>query len=279
MEPPSSFPVCQLKKGEDGLAEQFAATEPARTPSEWFSRKWPKEAERLGCPFLETKYRDSIDLEHVNPIALNEIFFAAILAGDVKLGHKLVFYLPDQQFYFKDPAEGGKFKPTTEAKLKTVLSLYILQCAEELSDPSPKFNLFVLFRKDQELQKIVDKAKSLLSADKSFFSLASPNIRVEGAEAYGKAAKVFVNSWVEMLPGRYLTVTESYLAFKEYCEKNGLLVVDRRLFQDLIVEIIQKEFGLALRHDVRNELGKQQRGWKGLGIRDLEPVSAVLARN
>jgi len=48
------------------------------------------------------------------------------------------------------------------------------------------------------------------------------------------------------------------------------------IFQDLIVEIIQNEFGLALRHDVRNELGKAQRGWKGIGIRELEPVSAVL---
>ena len=76
-------------------------------------------------------------------------------------------------------------------KGKTLLSMYILQCGEELQDPTPKFNLFVRFRKDQDLQRIVDNAKSLLSADKSFFSLDCPNVRVEGAEAHGKAAKMF----------------------------------------------------------------------------------------
>lgn len=228
--------------------------------------------------FLEAKYEDAIGAERVNPIALNEGFFAAILAGDEKLSHKVVFYSPDQQFYFRDPAEEGKFKPTTEEKLKTLLSLYLLQCAEELADPTPKFNLFVLFRKDQELQKIVDKAKSLLSADKSFFAIDSPNVRVDGTEVHGKAARLFVNR-MEMVPGANLTVNESYLAFRDFCVKSGLLVVDRRLFQDLIAEIIRNEFGLALRHDVPNELGRAQRGWKGLGLRDLEPESIVLARN
>jgi hypothetical protein len=51
------------------------------------------------------------------------------------------------------------------------------------------------------------------------------------------------------------------------------------IFEELIAEIIESKFGLALRHDVRNELGRSQRGWTGLGIRDLEPVSAVLTAN
>ena len=191
----SSSPVCQLKTGDsDGLrADQFTSTQLPKTASEWFSKKWPGEAECFGCPFLEAKYEDAIGVERVNPIALNEIFFASILVGDEKLGHKVVYYTPDQQFYFKDPAEKGKFKPTTEAKLKTLLSLYILRCGEDLQDSTPKFNLFVRFRKDQELQRIVDKAKSLLSAGKSFFSLDSPNVRIEGAEVYGKTARIFVN--------------------------------------------------------------------------------------
>ena len=55
---------------------------PVTTPSEWFSKRWPKQAETYGTPFLEAKYFDG-DLEkHVNPIGLNEIFFASILAGN-----------------------------------------------------------------------------------------------------------------------------------------------------------------------------------------------------
>jgi hypothetical protein len=45
---------------------------------------------------------------------------------------------PEEEFYFKDPGEGGIFKPTTEDKLKALLSLYILQCAEQLTDTTPK---------------------------------------------------------------------------------------------------------------------------------------------
>jgi len=272
----SSFPVCQLKTGDNRFPVEYATQ---ITAAEWFSRKWPVEAERFGCPFLEVKCSDGMGIERVNPIALNEIFFAAILAGDRNLGHQVVFYTPDQQFYFRDPADGDKFKATTEAKLRTLLSMYILQCAEEMQDPTPKFNLFVRFRQDHELQKIVDKAKSLLSADKSFFSLESPNIRVEGAEAHGKAAKLFVSHVMQITPGRHLTVNESYLAFRDFCRENGLVVVDRRLFQDLIAEIVRSEFGLALRHDVPNVLGRAQRGWKGLGIRDLEPATVVLTEN
>ena len=186
------------------------------------------------------------------------------------------------QFYFKDPREDGKFKPTTEDKLKTLLSMYLLQCAEELADSTPKSNLFVRFRKDQELQNVVDKAKSLLSADKPFFSVDSPNVRVEGAELYGKAARIFVNDWMEVEPGRTITVKDSYLAFQEFCLRHGFVVVDRWMFEAMMAEIIKKEYGLPLRHDVKNELGKQQRGWKGLAIRELgsrafEPVVEVLA--
>ena len=49
------------------------------------------------------------------------------------MGHKLVYYTHEEEFYFKDPREGDIFKPTTEDKLKTLLSLYILECAEQLT--------------------------------------------------------------------------------------------------------------------------------------------------
>jgi hypothetical protein len=116
---------------------------PVNTPSQWFSKRWPQQAETYGTPFLEATFLDG-DLEkHVSPISLNEIFFASILAGNQELGHKVVYYTPDEEFYFKDPREGGIFKPTAENKLKTLLSLYILECAEQLTDATPKLNLFL----------------------------------------------------------------------------------------------------------------------------------------
>jgi len=251
---------------------------PPKTPAEWFSKKWPRQASVFGCPFLETTCTDEYGFQTTNPIALNELFFASILS-DARLGHKVVYYTPDEQFYFRDVRENGAFKPTTEAKLRILISRYLLTCAEELVDSTPLFNLFVRFRKEEELQRVVNAAKSLLAVDRSFFGLDSPYARAEGVEAHGKAARTFIQVFIEMNSQKSLTVTDSYTSFREFCMKNGLVMVDRRLFEDLVAELIYKEFGLRLRHDVPNLLGKQQRGWRGVGLRENESEPALAMAN
>ena len=273
--------VCQLEKYQPipWLMRDTIEDPPVKTPSEWFSKKWPRQADTYGTPFLEAKYFDDNQGKHVNPIALNDIFFASILAGDENLGHGVVYCTPEDQWYFRDPADGNKFKPTSEAKLTILLSRYLLQCAEELKDPTPKFNLFVRFRKHEELQKVINKAKSLLAVDQSFFAADSPNIRTgEGAEKE-RAAKTFINVVIELNPQKSLTVTDSYTAFREFCVKNGLMLVERRLYQDLVREIIVEQYGLSLRNDVPNESGRHQRGWRGLGLRHDQLVGLGLEKN
>ena len=252
---------------------------PVTTPSEWFSKRWPEQAETFGTPFLEAKLHDGDLEQHVNPLSLNEIFFASILAGSETMGHKVVYYSPDEEFYFKDPREGGIFKPTTEDKLKTLLSLYILQCAEQLKDTTPKLNLFVRFRKDDELQKVVNKARSLLAVDKSFFGADSPNLRTGGTEEKEKVAKTFINLVIELNPQKSLTVTDSYTAFREFCGKNGLMLVERRHFENLVGEIITEQYGLGLRNDILNGSGRHQRGWRGLDLRQDQLVGLGLENN
>lgn len=252
---------------------------PVRTPSEWFSKRWHREAETFGTPFLEATYLDS-DLEkHVNPISLNEIFFAGILAGDASFDHKLVYYTTDEEFYFKDPREGGIFKPTTEDKLKTLLSLYILVCAEQLTDTTPKLNLFVRFRKDEELQKIVNKARSLLAVDKSFFGADSLNIRTGGAEERERVTKMFIKLIIELNPEKNMTLADAYTVFREFSGKKGVKLVDRRHFEDLAGDIIKEQYGLALRNDILNGSGRHQRGWRGLGLRQDQLGRLGLGKN
>jgi hypothetical protein len=81
---------------------------PVTTPSQWFSKRWPQEADAFGTPFLEATFLDG-DLEkHVNPIAINEIFFASILAGNETMGHKVIYYTPDEEFYVSQAEFAGK---------------------------------------------------------------------------------------------------------------------------------------------------------------------------
>ena len=252
---------------------------PVNTPSQWFSKRWPQQAEMYGTPFLEATFLDG-DLEkHVNPISLNEIFFASILAGDEMMGHKVIYYTQDEEFYFKDPREGGIFKPTTEDKLKTLLSLYILECAEQLTDTTPKLNLFVRFRKDEELQAIVDKAKSLLAVDKSFFGADSSNIRTGGAEEKERVTKTFIKLFIELTPQKTITLAEAYTVFREFSGKKGVKLVERRHFEDLAGDIIKEQYGLALRNDILNDSGRHQRGWRGLGLRQDQMGRLGLGKN
>ena len=249
------------------------------TPSEWFSKRWPQEAETFGTPFLEATFLDSDLEQHVNPISLNAIFFASILAGNEELGHKVVYYTTDEEFYFKDPREGSIFKPTTDEKLKTLLSLYILECAEQLTDTTPKLNLFVRFRKDEERQAILDKAKSLLAVDKSFFGADSPNIRTGGAEEKERVTKTFIKLVIELNPQKTITLADTYTVFREFSGKKGVKLVERRHFEDLAGDIIKEQYGLALRNDILNGSGRHQRGWRGLGLRQDQLGRLGLGKN
>ena len=56
-----------------------------KTPSEWFSQKFPKQASVYGAPMLEQKYSVMVDgdtITRTRPIQLNDDFFAGILGGD-----------------------------------------------------------------------------------------------------------------------------------------------------------------------------------------------------
>jgi hypothetical protein len=242
------------------------------SPSEWFSKHYSEAAERWGTPFLESVYSTaSQSQKHIQPIAVNDLFFAAIL-NDESLGHELVYHVPDQTWYFKDVRDKGMFKPTTDAKLKNLLSLLFIQSAEQMPEDCDKFNLFVSFRKDQELQAVVEKAKSLFSADGDFFDENSRNERRGGDEHQKKVAKLFIKVVIEVGSEKSLTVSEGYAAFREFCKLNGGGQIDRNMFEPVFAELVKNEYGLGLRHDVPNLLGKQQRGWRGLGLKENRPI-------
>ena len=239
-----------------------------QTASEWFSKRYPEATERWGTPFLETVYSNGSGTQkHVKPIVLNDLFFAAIL-NDESLGHELVYYLPNQTWYFKDIGAKGIFKPTTDAKLKNLLSVLLIQCAEQVPADCDKFNLFASFRKDDQLQAVIEKAKSVYAAGRDFFSENSKNQRAEGEELPRKAARLFVNVVIQVAPDKSMTVADSYVAYRAFCKENEYQTVDRTMFEPMLAELVKNLHGLGLRHDVLNSLGKHQRGWRGLSLKN-----------
>ena len=197
-----SEPICLL------LSEYSNGQSIVSSPGDWFNRQFPKQAEMYGPPILEATHF-SVDLaEHIRPAALNEEFFAAVLKGDQELNHHVVFFNQESQFYFFD-CRFGYYAPTTEEKLKTRLSQLLIACAAEMPGNVDIRPLFCELRSDENLRKIVKRAKSMLSVCPAFFSGSNGKKRLCGGEVVDPteepAYKLFVNDRLILQANELLT--------------------------------------------------------------------------
>lgn len=260
----------QLKKYERTFIDigEFVPS----TPSEWFSYKFPEQARIYGCPFLETVHPHEVFHEYINPVAMNVDFFAAILGGDERLRHKVVYMEEEMQFYFYDHVV-DLYRATTPEKLATLLRAMLLRCAEEQLANIDKFNLFYTFRSDKQMKEIVQRAKSILAADSRFFS--SGRIREKGPELLERLARVFVEELLSREPGQVLPLNTAFQVFNEMIKSRNLSPVYRCDFKDLVPPLIKTQFGLGLRNDLfLADHSKQLCGWKDLKIQDAVMIRA-----
>jgi len=232
-------------------------------PSQWFAQKYPEQAERWGSPFMEHSFlmlRGGFSEEEVNPYGLNDDFFAAILGGDKRLGHSVIFYQPEQTFYFKD--YDGWFYPVSEQKLTCLLSNLLVRCAQEMPKKVHIHNLFVGFRTPEQLRSIIQKAKTILSVSAEFFSELSPHQRREGPELIVRTAKVFVADSIIEQAGN-LMIQNAQDRFHDYCHQRNLKGLKKRETRPLLIDAVQQQFGHGLRHDLEVD-GKKAKGWSGI---------------
>jgi len=243
------------------------------TPSEWFSRKFPMQAEVYGAPILEERYshfKEEVSFTRIKPLALNEDFFAAMLGGNRKLGHHVVFYPKERVFYFFDHWQNC-FVPTFESKLETLLSQYLIHCAQDMKHDVDIEYLFYALREERKLKNILLKAKSLLAVHDSFFTGTQGNRRRVGERILDPSAepahKLFIREGIVPEPSHDLTVHDAYINFTRYCQIHDLTPVNRRDFKNLIAEVVREEFGLGIRNDLKLQDGKWGSGWRGITCR------------
>ena len=263
MEPTNPL-MLKLQRYNEAEAFTFGAKQPT-TPSEWFSMKFPTATMSFGTPFLERCYIVN-GFNCLTVESINHDFFAALLGGDDRLNHKTVYYIPEATFYFRD--NDNCFYPVDEVKLKLLVSALLMRCAEEMPGTVDRGSLIVECRADKHLTAIVKKARFVLAADASFFTADSPNQRVEGPETDKHVARCFAERVLERKPNERLTVQQTYEAFQRYCEQNGLVVVNRKAFKQLMGEVVREEYGIGIRNDLLDEQGKYHRGWTGLAVRN-----------
>ena len=234
--------------------------------NEWFGRYFTKQAQSFGSPFIEeiVSTRDSFVC---TPVSLNAFFFAALLGGNTFLGHQVVFFPPEDRFYFLDPAVSA-FRPTSAEKLQLVVSHYLWKCAGSCSNKVSIRPLVEEFTKDKVLRGITERAKAILEADRSFFEGPDGRVRyIDGKRlnpADGPSHRQFATEVIARQQGSWLTISQAYSQYALYCRQKGLTNISPPEFKSFMAVEILDTFNLKMRHDVPAEDGRQTHGWRDL---------------
>ena len=246
----------------------FRDSENPSTPNEWFAQKYPEQLKKYGSPFLELNQPVDAFTSQILPVSINLDFFAGILGGRKDLGHHVIYYQPEMEWYYKDA--DGVYKPTTAEKLANLYRALLMRCLGEMPGNVHKLNLFHEFRSDKTSRAVVQRAKSILAADSSFFSVESKNVRIKGPELFERIAKVFVEEMLSSEPGQILKLQEAYTFFRELLKQRNLPDLTKADFKACVGPLIREQFHVALRNDLGMD-GEGARGWKGLKLAQTLP--------
>lgn len=273
---PSNLQLYESKASINRIFQSDIPPQPPQTPNDWFGRRFPQQADIYGSPFLELKtpiFIESFNFDQIAALSLNYDFFAAILGGEKSLKHHVVYYEPEMEFYFYDPAD-QLYKTTTSEKLQNQIRALLMKCAQEMPALVHKYNLVHEFRQDKHTRAIVNRAKSILAADQSFFSSTSPHQRIKGPELHERLLRVMVETMLEPCQDSILTVTQAYAMFCKLANDRQLGPLKRSMFKVTMRELISQQFGLGLRRDVPDAQNKQQEAWKGVKLLNCETLAA-----
>ena len=230
----------------------------------YFEELFPEQTKQHGPAVLEMVVNDS-----ARPLTINHQFFAASLS-DPALGLTVVYFEPDLMFYYFEPFQ-SIFKPVDNLKLQCLFRGLILRSASILKDVGSKLNIWTEFRSDKTARAVVNLAKSVLSADQSYFSATSPHQRIRGQELQERVARRFVESLLTAEPGKVLLLADAYSVFLRLAKQQNLEPVKRSDFKAMVVPIVQEQFGVRLRNDLRIDERSGVRGWKNVGLNQTLP--------
>jgi hypothetical protein len=256
-----------------GQFSQQALRPRAQTASVYFAELFPDAAKQYGCPFVEIRDVQIDGSLIVTPVSINVDFFAGALGGDRRLGHSIVYYEPEMQFYYREP-HLQLYKTTAAEKLQNFYRGLLQRAAQELPAENNRLNLCIEFRSDRTAKAVVQRAKSILAANSSFFSATSPHQRIKGPELHERLMRKLVETMLEPCQDSILTMTQAYNAFCRLVQQSQLGPMKRSMFKITMRDLVAQQFGLGLRRDVPDSQNKQQEAWKGVRLLECETLAA-----
>jgi hypothetical protein len=277
---PEANPRSSLYWGADPLLEEEVSCPdntsiklPPTTisPNDYFEQTCPEIVASFGYPFYVTLH------QRLNGI--NTDFFAAYLAGQRRFKHDVLFFLPESRFYFYDPM-ARQYIPTSEEKLRILLSLILQERAWGYYMDHAS-TILTQFRRQEVMDEILGKTKTLLATARGFFDQNGDNPRLvveeQGRENLQATIQVFLEAKVCMDENGILTVTDFMKGLKNYLQERGTSV-PRNRYQEIktLVQANMREIhGKGVRHDLILEDGGLTKGWKGLRLRNQTQPDVV----
>lgn len=249
------------------LGNKFSPPQPT-SPSEWFAAEFPDVAKQWGPAFLEITYSSPSQPDRVRPVSMSLEFFVGVLSGQKAFGHDVIYDQSAGIFYFRD--FDGCYTPTSEERLKTVLSQHLLRCAQSLQKNVDFEHLFNRFRSDDQLDAVIKKAKALLAVRADFFfGTQGQRRRINGKIVEPELEsphEIFIQQQVIPAPDGVLLLREFWNYFEQFCDFKGVPKTSRKHLRKEAASMIKEKFGVALRKDLKDEQGRWLTGWKNLSL-------------
>jgi len=234
------------------------------TPNAYFNQLFPVQTQQFGPAFLQVLETNLTSKCKINPVSINIDFFASILS-DPRIGLSVVYYEPEMQFYFNSPFQ-PIYKLVSPEKLQNLYRGILIQATKCLDNSVNILNLFMEFRSDKVAKQVVNRAKSVLAADSSYFSAQSKYQRVRGIELCERVARKFVEEVLSAEPGQILRLGDAYEVFRRLLKDRELPDMNRPDFRAVVAPLITEQFNVCLRNDLGGAGG---RGWKGVKLQSL----------
>lgn len=270
-----AFPMTNLLPAEPRIVfqssgpEAYEQHEVLKTPSDYIEARYPTLTKMFGPAFLEAHWLDSNQFLNIEPVEINVDLFAAILGGD-ESRCKLVYYLPDEQWYAYDPVL-GYFTTTTEENLKLRLSQELIHCVAYLNQrPFVRIqSIFTKFRSEKVLETILKRASAMLGVREGFFAEGTGNRKDPILLTREQSAQIFASEALESKKGTVLSIAEAYVSYVDFCQMKRMpVVLHRNEFRGPTVDAVRSTYGMGLSKDLKIG-GKWTAGWRNLDAKVL----------
>jgi len=237
---------------------------PCVDPNHFFEISRPQLVADWGWPFYTTVVEGS---QQEKIIGINSDWWGAFLGGDHRLGHDVVFFVPESQFYAFDVVLGC-YVPTTDDKMRLWAS-QSLQNRAWGQDASLATTILQEFRTRKVFDTIITTAKAILAADESFFHGRDARPKWGGVPKPGEVQVIvdtFVKEQVEQADGGIMPLGDILLQLG----KTSAVSANKKELTQTVNDSIRSTFNRGLRNDLRLPDNRTVAGWKGLRLRVAE---------